>query len=565
MNTTQQKNLPFGYNGDQVIKTVQSKSINMQNQLMDVPTMSQFMQDDPMKYHLGMVPFFGQQSPAIQNGIFPELLKNKAVMEVNGPDGRFTYDIPLESSPHTFTSRDFSKQEGVLGIDNSKFKIGLSKLYTTGDILSNDPDYGQQIMVTDDEVDVQGDTFIHTVKLVTNDRQDYFMKSNLKKGITYFKVGHAIQGERATNFSGIDMPDITGHVRCEYHLGNMSGVEAAYTGKADMKKFSGVSTSSEEYKNKLLQEAEQMGDLSLLAGVNKKTGKITGVNSIAPTLQLLVERESMRLFSQQLMFQRAYEANEGKGVFRLNEGLWHQLRRGYKIQYSRHITRENIKDATEYVFRSNPHMQDVDRRVRFKCGTQAYNQVLNIFSEEINNQIGNIASFMGDTRQLPQNAITGNDNMELALNPVRFTKVFLPGIGNVEITRDTNLDTGMAPSDRLSNGFHPGGASHTTYSMVIWDALDQQYSNNAQMPSNTKVIDNGNQNANIYLVKPEGQMSISGYEQGRYSPYKSSDIMSSLKHMGGAYWNIMMGSIFVRDTSRYVVIEKDPKSRRGFN
>lgn len=564
MNTTQQKNLPFGYNGDQVIKTVKSKSITNQNQLMDLPTMSQFMQDDPMKYHLGMIPFFGQQSPAVQNGIFPELMKNKSVMEVNGPDGSFTYDIPLESSPHTFTTRDFSKQEGLLGIDNSKFKIALSKLYNTGDVLSNDPDYGQQVMVTDDEVDVQGDSFVHTVKLVTNDRQDYFMKSNLVKGITYYKISQAIQGERATNFSGIEMPDVTGYVRCEYHLGNMLGVEAAYTGKADMKKFAGVTASTKEYKDKLLQEAEQMGDLALLTGIDKKTGKITGVNSIAPTLQLLVEREATRLFSQQLMFQRSYEANEGKGVFRLNEGLWHQLRRGYKIQYARHITEQNIKDATEYVFRSND-LQDTERYVNFRCGTQAYQQVLNIFSEQVNNQIGNIAGFMGGDRQLPQNPVTGSDNMELELNPIRFTRVFIPNIGNVKITRDVNLDTGMAPSDRLSNGFHPGGASHTTYSMVIWDALDQQYSNNAEFPSNTKVVDNGNKNANIYLVKPEGPMSISGYEQGRYSPYKSSDIMSSLKHIGGSFWNIMMGSIFVRDTSRYVVIEKDPKNRKGYN
>src|SRR5690606_17237457 len=117
------------------------------------------------------------------------------------------------------------------------------------------------------------------------------------------------------------------------------------------------------------------------------------------------------------------------------------LRRGKIITYGRPggITREHIKEAVSYVFRQNPEKPTIERRIRFKCGTEAYNNVLEIFDEEVNHQIARISALTGSDRLLPKNPITG-DLYNLALDPIRFVQVYIKDVGNVEIIEDTSLN-----------------------------------------------------------------------------------------------------------------------------
>ncbi len=154
--------------------------------------------------------------------------------------------------------------------------------------------------------------------------------------------------------------------------------------------------------------------------------------------------------------------------------------------------------------------------------------------------------------------------MNLEMKPVRFTKVFIPGIGNLEIERDTNLDYSIM-QDRFSQGFHGYQRAHTTYSMIIWDAEDQAYSNNADLPKGSEVIEGGNKESNVYLVKPQGEMTYWGYSNGRYSISKASDIVSSHKQIGQEFWAWNSCAIWVRDITKFVMIELDESARKGFN
>jgi hypothetical protein len=45
------------------------------------------------------------------------------------------------------------------------------------------------------------------------------------------------------------------------------------------------------------------------------------------------------------------------------------------------------------------------------------------------------------------------------------------------------------------------------------------------MPKGASVIEGGNE-SNIYLVKPEGEMTYWGSDNGRYSNKKASDVVS---------------------------------------
>jgi len=557
-----QQGHPDLFNGDQIIKFTSAKNVKSIQGYQDLPSMEAWYKEDPTKRHLGMQKFFGNHTVA-PTGIFPELLSTGAVMEVNGLGGSFTYDVPIVEASSFMTTRDFSHQVKP-GLDSSTFKIALNREFTTGDILTNDAEFGQQVIVGPEMVEQKGDSYIHTVMLVSNDKTEYFLSANLAKGITYFKLNHAILGEYGTNYSHVDLPNTTGYMTCEYTLGDLRGVEAYVTGAADMKSFSGAATSSKEYLTRLQAEAAKMGELAVIMDVDKVTRKsLPSTARIGATMQFLVFRELERLTAQALLFQRAGTFRTTNGVTRLNEGLWHQLRRGKVIKYSRPggITKTHIKEAVEYVFRKNPYKKYEDRKVKFKCGLEALNNVLEIFADEVNAQLSRIPTFMGSDRSIP-NPISGGLH-DLKLDFIRFTEVYLPQIGYVKLEHDTNLDYTIM-QDRLSSGFHGNGKAHTTYSMVIWDAEDQEYSNNAEMPKGATIIEGGNKEANVFLVKPEGEMMYWGSSNGRYSINKASDIVSSHKQIGQEFWAWNSCSIWVRDVTKFVMIELNESSRKGF-
>lgn len=565
-----QQGIPSIVNGDTVIMFADKKQVASIQGGHDLPSLYSWYKEDPNKNHLGLMNLWGKQAnQAYAGGILRDLLRNKAVLEVNGWDGKFTYDLPVVDYKGCYTVKDTSDQ-AFPGIDGNTFKLILNRAYTTGDILTNDKYYGQQVIVTGEEPVVPVlDGYEHTVSLVDNDKATYFLPANLIKGIQYYKVGHAILGERGTNFSHIEMPDTVGTMKCEFRLGAATGVEQYITGMADSKSFSGADAQSKQYLNMLMDEYGN-NEYAIIAPLkmNAAGKRVPDMRNarLGATMEFLVMRELERLTTSQLMFQKAGTFRSSNGVTRLNEGLWHQLRRGKIITYGRPggITRDHIKEVAEYVFRVNPLKQDVQRRLKFKCGKYAYQNVLAIFSDEVNAQNSSINAFLGDDRVLPSSPVRGNDLMNLEYVPVRFTKVFIPGIGNVEIEEETSLNM-MEGIDRFAAGFHPEGLAPTAYSMVIWDVADQQYSNNKDLPAGAKLIEGGNTGANIHLVKPEGEMTYWGTTNGRYDYRKAGDVMSSMKQIGQEFWAFNISSIWVKDLTRFVMVELDQAARKGFN
>lgn len=564
----QQQNVPMIYNNDQVIMFTGAKSVKSIQGYQDLPSMYSWYKEDPDKHHLGMMSLWGQQAQ-VTYPIYRELLQSKSVIEVNGFDGSFTYDIPIQEYKGVYTTRDMAWQ-AYPGIDGGSFKIVLNKEFTTGDILSNDVEFGQQLVVSGEEpVQQVGDGFEHTVKLVDDDKGTWFLPSNLAKGITFYKVNHVILGEYGTNYSHVDMPDTVGKMRCEYRLGSIRGVEAYVTGMADSKNFGGAALASKEYLNKLAQEAESLGEIAVMANIKISGGKkVPDMKTarIGATMEFLVHRELEKLTAQALLFQKAGTIRDSNGVARLNEGLWHQLRRGKIIKYGRPggITREHLKEAAEYIFRANPDKPIAERRIKFKAGKLAYENILEIFKDEVNHQNAGLNNWLGSDRILPKSPVSGADLMNLKYEPVRFTNVFIPQIGQIEIVEDTSLNV-QPLSDRFAKGFHPSGVAHTAYSLVIWDVADQQYSNNEDLPKGAKIVDGGNKGANVFLVKPEGEMSYWGSSNGRYNINKAGDIVSSHKQIGQEFWAWNSIGIFVKDLTKFIMIELDESARKGFN
>lgn len=569
--SSQSKGIPTIRNGNQAIAFMKGKEVSKYFQgYMDNASLRTWYEEDPNNNHLGLMSFWNKQDREKKPvGLFDELLASKSVIEVNGQEGRFTYSIPIKERKGIYTETDMSAQE-YPGIDGSIFYITLNREFAPGTVLTYDDFDGQQIVVAEEEdVLPTGTGYKHPVVLNTQNKSDFFDASLLGRGIEYFEVGHGVS-EYGTKFAQVQMPDSPGSMKFEFRLGSAMGVESYVTAKAASASMAdGVTTQhTKDYVNKIKQEMDSngYGEYAVRMDLAPDGTPMPSTANIGLTMEHLTEKYLHKLMGTKLMFQSAGEIRTTNGVLRFNEGLWKQARRGRIIEYGRPgaITRQHIREATEYVFRTKPDMQFENRRVKFKCGMQAFYNVLEIFKEEVNAQVSNLAALLGADRVLADNPVSG-DLKNLKLEAVRFTDVYIPQIGQVEIEHDPSLDYGLR-GDRFERGMQPHGMAHTTHTMVIWDVTDQSYSNNmSEIPQGANLVEGGNANSNIFLVKPEGALIHSGRSTGRYDSRRSSDIMAANKYMGEEYFAWAAGlDVWMPDPSKIVMIELKPQARKGF-
>lgn len=550
-------------NGDQVIMTMKAKDLRTKGGFQDFATLNQWYQEDPLKAHMGMQSFFGMQSPQ-RYPIYEDLINNLSVLEVNGWEGKFTYDVPVEQNTALMTVADNSDQE-YAGRGETVFKITLNEELAPGTTITANAYDGITLSVSDAApVRAKGDGFEHLVQIVSNNTEIWYPSYLLSKGIEYFVTGHGV-AERGTEFAKVRMPNTTAYETCEFRLGSVTGVEAYATGKADSVNIQNAAVATtRDYYDKLMEEADRLGDVMMMFNLDKSGRPIKKTGRIAATMEYLVFRELDRLTAHSLLFQRAGTVRSTNGNIRYNEGLWHQLRRGKIISYGKRggITREHIKEAADYVFRANPYKPTIERKIVFKCGTGAHRNVLDIFSDEVNEQLANLAPLLGSDRVLPKSPVSG-DLYNLSMAPVRFVEVYLKDIGMVKIIEDPSLNY-VHLTDKKLAGFGENSWDHTAFSMIIWDAESAQYSNNRELPKGTEIIKGGNPTSNFYLVKPQGEFIYSGTERGRYDYERATNIVSSSKFIQQSFWAYNNCSIWVRDVSKFVMIELDPSERKGY-
>lgn len=546
-------------NGNEVIAFTNKDALGKRiKSVQDLPSMYEWYSEDPDKRHLGLMKFWDYKTTR-PTGILDELLTTKAVLTVNGWDGKFTYDLPVETDNGCYTTKDMSYQNKP-GIDGDTFKVVLNKEFKTGDVLSYDKQDGMQFTVVDEEPVVQvAEGFEHTVQLVSDNNSTWFIESYLAKGIEYFKIGHNVHGEYGTNFSGFEFADEQRTMRCEFQLGAMTGVESYITGLADSKSFSGASAQSKEFLNKVQTEFGG-NDIAIVTDLGSNGAPNLSTARIGATMEYLTLRELHTLTNSKLMWQAGGTIRNSNGVTRINEGLFKQMKRGTIRKYGRKggITRQHLIDMGTYIFRNNPYLDEELRELEFRAGKYAYLNVLEIFDKEIMAQhtgLG-LAGLIGNETLIP-NPIKGKNPTELEYGLIRFTRVFIKGLGWLRIIHDKSLDVLDGGMDRRAKGDNPEGFAKSTYSIFITDVANQRYSNNKELPKGTKIVENGREDANVYLVKPEGEMTYWGSTRGRYDFRTSSNIASSMKQIGQEFWAFNIMDIALLDPSRVLILELD--------
>lgn len=548
-------------NGDAVIGFTSSKELKTQGWVDSNKVAAYLMDEEGQAHrkHLGMINLF-KTTHNVDIPFMKDLFADSAVMECAEGES-ITYDLPVtRTEVMCYTAEDTSNKNDYPGIDGGVFEIILNQEFTKGDILSYDPQYGEQVMVSGDhEVERVGENFRHYVTYQTNDARKWFPKDKLKAGIQWMKIGHAL-AEYDTSFSSINMiKNPAGSITNEFILGSPRGVETFVTAKAAKMKSPGLNDFTSDMMDSVQQKLDVLGGKSreMFFIANKAGGENIDTNSmmIGTTLEYLALMELAMMECYSLLFAKAATIQTRNGVKRVNEGVWHQMRRGKLIKYSKPggITVDHIHEAASYLYK-NSNIPVRERMIRFKAGWFAYQNAMQIFREEAVQQLNGLPSNMtGTDRQIDQ--VFKGKLDELEMQAVVIKSVMIPGIGKVIVEHDPSLDY-QPLADRFSSGMYGEGKAHTSHSMVIWDASNPEYSNVTSKVKNAELVEGGSSRSNIYYIKPEGAHVVYGYEQGRMADgAQTSNVMSSLKYMGKTFWATSQSGALILDTTRYVVIE----------
>lgn len=548
-------------NGDQVIGFTSSKEMKTRGWL-DASKVSAYLMDDDGKAHtkhLGMINLF-KTTHKVDIPFMKDLFADSAVLECSEGES-ITYDMPVSRvEVMCYTAVDTSGEFEYPGIDGGIFRVILSQEFTKGDILTYDPMYGEQVIVSEDhEVERSGENFIHYVTYSTNSQTKWFPTDKLVAGIQWMKIGHAL-AEYGTSYSGINLlKNPAGTITNEFILGSPRGVETFVTAKASRMKSPGLNAFTEtmldNVKNKLEAFGGEHKNMFLLA--DKQGGSFnTSTMMIGTTLEYLALMELAMMECYSLLFAKSATVMTSNGVKRINEGTWHQIRRGKLIKYAKPggITIDHIHEAASYIYK-NSTIPVRERVIKFKAGWFGYQNLLQLFREEAIQQLNGIpAGMLGTDSQIKDTVFKGKLD-ELQMQAVVIKSVLVPGLGYVTAEHDPSLDY-QPLSDRFSSGMYGEGKAHTAYSLVIWDASNPEYSNVTSKVKGADLVEGGNSRANTYYVKPEGAHVVYGYEQGRMADGgQSTNVLSSLKYAGKTFWATSQSGALVLDTTKYVVIE----------
>lgn len=555
-------------NGDAVVD-IKTTTVDKATQLInsqgyqDFSTLSSWYNEDPLNNHMKLQNYFGQQEMT-SLPLFQDVIKHDAILELNGwaTNSKFTYDLPVETDNHMKTADDTSAQE-FCGADGSTFRIVLNRELAPFSPISCQGMDGDVLVISEAfPVRNLGYGFEHYATLAGSEQDpDLTYPSHLlKKDIQYFEIGSAGLAEYSEKMSLVHMPAGTNYMTCEFYLGSGQGVETFVTGMADSVDLKFGSTHTKDYMNEI-ENYYKNGSEVVLGAQKLSNGAMK--YTVGSIMEMLAIQKFNRNMNTSLMFQKGFTMSTSKGFLRYNEGLWRQMLRGFIVSYGKRggITLAHIKKVRDYVFKANPTKDVKDSIIRFKAGTEAFDNIDTLIQREFQVQLQQIAPLLGSDRILPTNPVSG-DLYNLKLDLVRAKTVNVPGIGWIEVMEDKSMNY-INVTDKNLRGMNPNGMDYTTYSAIIWDATDQAYSNNADLPKGVKSV-GGNDTANVYMVTPKGDKVYWGRENGRYSMNSASDILASARTMHSSFFIYGFAAIWMKDPSKFVMLQLEESARKGY-
>lgn len=579
------QNFPSHINGEEIINITRGRDDWNSATFQGMLDRNEYLfREENGRYHLGLLSTWGMQTKET----FPlisRLLERGAELKVKGYFGEFTYDKPYydpKKGMRTIAST-VAEAGDYPGIDESEFDIILSEVCYPGDIIATDlyGDEDQLYVKSCEQSELNGEGWRTTVTLTSAQAGKSYNPSLLESNINYYKINH-VGVEYTTQFTGVDgiAGAPTGTLTARFRLGGIRGVEGYVTGFADALN-QGLAAAEVD---RPVENAISQMQMKYANGDDEANTVIFGVPGELPTyratslMEYLVEKTLNKRTATSHLWQKHGQLKSGNGAtIYLNEGVWHQLRRGKIITFPKYggITKAHIAEAINYIYKANPDLPWQEREVVFEGGKLAEDNLLTLFQNEVMQQLqvlqqGNMLTLLfGDRGILDEGLrnkfVTGKDlnNLEIA-QLLRFTSVTLPGIaGKVSIRYNASLDhLGGNPVD--FKGMFRDGLEWTSHSLVIWDVTDQSYSNNEKNIQGAKTLQGDTKiTQNLYLIRPSDGMTVKGSENGRWNRGMTSDIVSSSRVIGQGFWAFNSSAMWIPNPEKVVMIELSKGARRS--
>ncbi len=512
--------------------------------------------------YLGIFSVFNQWS-VVNTPLLKRSIMEKNIIYTNGNVDFLSFDMPYRLEGVTVKS-DLTEDIAQPGVDGSWFEIhlgdgGLDSVFQVGDRITADYYDGQNLIVV--EVGVRfGLGFKYKVKLITDDKTEYFNKSQLAVSTQFFKVGHSVN-EYSEYGSGLSQG--FGLMKLQHRLGGRRMLEYTITGDAQRLELAGVAkVGGFEFDLSALNKYGNLSDAMnggyMVMGDNAGGGKIKkGTMSWIPFIEVMLHNELARLEELDITFAQGGTVTltgaAGRNItVPVGQGLYQQMKKGNWRDFPRY-SREAVIDTFNQAFRNRPDIPDYQRKFKLEGGRGAVQEFQRIFQQELNttaNQLGGTI----DMSQRGIGAISG-DAMNLKVG-YRVQEVFISGTGWVTIEHNPAFD---ATQSRVMDEPMIGGLPKRSYTSCIFDLTDQESTNAAKMSPDVEFAKGMDTGANIYLVKnkkfPGTKIS---YVNGRTSPYPvsagSGQVISS-RFDGYTQLLENQSNIFLKDPTRSILLE----------
>lgn len=475
-----------------------------------------------------------------------------SVMYVPNTEGRFRYSIPYDLGL-PYIVENLEKDNAAPGKDGQKFKIKLSEnSYANTDILTVDMRDGLQLYVSDDEIIQEADGWVYTVELVGTSRRGMsYPQEFMQPGKQYMKIQN-VNGEYDTQMSSISSPNLrTGFMDLEMELGGGHRSVTHYiTGYADMMR---VDESKHPHLAFINQRMEGKGGVTMYANTTPQGKIIPGSMSWHNTIEMLLRAEMEQMTEHGIMWAQGgfVSGGQGRKKVKVASGLYPQLRNGNRVTYNK-ISLETIEQQVANLF-YNTGIPVQQRKTKIVTGQGGINQI----AKELYERLKTINPYLIQGKDIPGGLFYGDvENAGFVLP--RFTKFFSPVAGWIEFTHNPALDNvyGMRDQDGLI-----GDYPITSYTYMVLDVTDKNVTNATARINTQYRVENGfNSSSNIVLVKPQNYGDLYwGYINGTHSPFGPSDMKgmnSANAYNGFQIWMKSFGSIWVKDVTRTLLIEK---------
>lgn len=515
--------------------------------------------DDIRSTHMGVLSAWNQWS-LISTPLLSMTELQKNTIYTNGDDGELTFNMPYQLEGPT-VKEDLTSDIPYPGRDGQEFEIligdgGLEPCFQAGTRITADFRDGQNLYIVSVGTGLsQG--FKYRVKLVTNDKAEWFNKKYLNPGTQYFRIS-GTAGEFTEDFAGID--NSFGMMKLKHQLGGRRGVEYSITGNAQRLKLQFKGSNAEKFDWVNSQSFMSPNDPSFYMVIGEGNGKMgtDGMQGIKPGTetwltyadamimkQLMLDEERDLMWARGGVIQGARNKSQVIG-----EGLYNQMKKGNWVKLPRY-SREGLMNTFGQVFRNRPDIPDYKRKFKLQGGRGAVMELQRIFNEEMN-RTANQAGAVMDAQRL---GIISGDPMSLKVG-YRLGEVYIPGMGWLTIEHNPAFDSQFS---RTEDEPFIGGFPKHSYTSAIFDVTDSNYTNAAEVTSQVEWAKGVDTGANIYLVRNAAMPGTKvTYIAGRTSPYAPSagrGNVASTRFDGSTTIMENQSNIFLKDPTRSILLE----------